>query len=72
MNPVAKMLIIVGVVLILGGIVWQVGGRFLQIGKLPGDIFIEKENFKFYFPITTCILISVVVSIIFYLVRLFK
>ncbi|MFS1512600.1 DUF2905 domain-containing protein [Chengkuizengella sp. SCS-71B] len=72
MNPVAKILILVGVVLILFGFVWQVGGRFLQLGKLPGDIFIEKENFKFYFPITTCILISVVVSIIFYIVRLFK
>ncbi|NDI35589.1 DUF2905 family protein [Chengkuizengella sediminis] len=72
MNPVAKILIIIGAALILVGVVWQVGGRFLQLGKLPGDIFIEKENFKFYFPITTCILISVAVSLIFYIIRLLK
>nr|WP_170295529.1 DUF2905 domain-containing protein [Chengkuizengella sediminis] len=65
-------MIIIGAALILVGVVWQVGGRFLQLGKLPGDIFIEKENFKFYFPITTCILISVAVSLIFYIIRLLK
>ncbi|MDP5274090.1 DUF2905 domain-containing protein [Chengkuizengella axinellae] len=72
MNPVAKMLIAAGAILILIGIVWQFGGRFLQLGKLPGDIAIEKENFKFYFPITTCIVLSVVLSLIYYVIRFFK
>jgi hypothetical protein len=71
-NPVAKMLVIGGVVLIIIGLLWQVGGRFLNLGRLPGDIAIEKENVRFYFPIVTCILISVVLSLIMYIVRLFK
>jgi len=72
MNPVAKALIITGIVIIIIGLLWQVGGRFLHLGKLPGDIVIEKENFRFYFPLATCILLSVVLSLIFYLFRLFK
>ncbi len=72
MNPIAKMLIIGGALLILIGFLWQVGGRFLPIGKLPGDIVVEGKNYRFYFPIVTCIILSVVVSVIFYIVRLFK
>ncbi|MBP1930433.1 DUF2905 domain-containing protein [Ammoniphilus resinae] len=72
MNPVAKALIITGIVIVIIGLLWQVGGRFLHLGKLPGDIVIEKENFRFYFPLATCILLSVLLSLIFYLVRLFK
>ncbi|WP_253721168.1 DUF2905 domain-containing protein, partial [Brevibacillus brevis] len=51
MNPVAKLLIIGGAALIIIGLLWQVGGRFLPLGRLPGDIVVEKENVKFYFPI---------------------
>ncbi|PDO09264.1 MAG: hypothetical protein BLM47_13480 [Candidatus Reconcilbacillus cellulovorans] len=69
MNPVAKTLILAGVVLIAVGLIWQVGARFLHLGRLPGDIVIEKENVKFYFPIVTCLLISVVLSILFSLFR---
>ncbi len=72
MNPVAKLLIIGGVVLVIIGILWQIGGRFLPLGRLPGDIAVEKENFRFYFPIVTCIVISIVLSLITYLFRLFK
>ena len=73
MNPTAKFLIVAGVVLVLLGIAWQFGGKYLQfLGRLPGDIAVEKENFKFYFPIVTCLVISVVVSLIMYLVRMFK
>jgi hypothetical protein len=71
-NPVAKILIIGGAVMIAAGILWQVGGRFLHLGRLPGDIVIEKENVKFYFPIVTCIIVSVVLSLASYLFRLFK
>lgn len=72
MNPIAKMLIITGAVLIVIGLVWQLGGKSLPLGRLPGDIRIEKENMKFYFPVTTSILISVVFSLLLYLLQLFK
>lgn len=72
MNPIAKLLVILGAIMIVVGLLWQVGGRFLPLGKLPGDIVVEKENFRFYFPIVTCILISVVLSLIGYLFRFFR
>jgi hypothetical protein len=71
-NPIAKLMIIGGAVLIVIGLLWQVGGRFLPLGRLPGDIVVEKENFKFYFPVVTCIVISVILSLATYLFRLFK
>jgi hypothetical protein len=71
-NPIAKAMIIGGVVLIILGLLWQIGGRFLHLGRLPGDIVIEKENFRFYFPVVTSILLSIVLSFIFFLFRLFK
>lgn len=72
MNPVAKLLIVAGVVLIVAGLLWQVGGKFIALGRLPGDIVVEKENFRFYFPITTSILLSVLLTLIFSLFRLFR
>ncbi|MFD2369842.1 DUF2905 domain-containing protein [Brevibacillus sp. GCM10020057] len=72
MNPIAKLLVIGGAVLIVIGLVWQIGGRFLPLGRLPGDIVVEKENVKFYFPVVTCIVISIVLSLLTYLFRLFK
>lgn len=72
MNPIAKMLIVGGIVLIVIGLIWQVGGRFLNFGRLPGDIVVEKENFKFYFPLATSIILSIVLSFILYLFRWFK
>jgi len=71
-NPVAKLLIIGGIVLVVIGLLWQLGGRFLPLGRLPGDIVVEKENVKFYFPVVTCIVLSIVLSLISYLFRLFK
>ncbi|TCS96464.1 DUF2905 domain-containing protein [Hazenella coriacea] len=72
MNPVAKMLIIGGGVLILFGLLWQVGGKWIPLGRLPGDIVIEKENVKFYFPIMTSIIVSIILSLLVYLFRLFR
>jgi len=71
-NPIAKLLVIGGAVLIVIGLLWQVGGRFLPLGRLPGDIVVEKENVKFYFPVVTCIVISIVLTLVSYLFRLFK
>jgi len=62
-----KFLIVFGIVLIaLGGIV-LFAGKLPWLGRLPGDIFIKRGNFSFYFPITTSILISLILSLIFYL-----
>lgn len=72
MSDMPKLLIGAGVVLIVVGIVWQVGGKFLHLGRLPGDIVVENENFRFYFPIVTCIVISIVLSLLFGLFRFFR
>ncbi len=72
MNPIAKLLVIFGLIIVAMGLIWQFGGRFLHLGRLPGDIVVEKENFRFYFPLMTSILFSVVLSLLFYLIRLFK
>lgn len=72
MNPIAKFLVVTGILLIVGGLFWQFAGRWLPLGRLPGDIVVEKEHVKFYFPIVTCIVISLVISAISYLFRLFR
>ncbi len=64
MNSGAKMLIFIGGILILAGILWGVAGRFIPFGRLPGDIAVEKENFRFYFPLATCLLLSIALTLI--------
>jgi len=64
MNDLGKSIIAVGIVLIVVGLFLTVAGKIPGFGKLPGDIFIKKENFSFYFPLTTCILVSILISVI--------
>ncbi|CAM4491532.1 DUF2905 domain-containing protein [Paenibacillus phoenicis] len=71
MSNVPKILIVAGAVLIVIGLLWMFLGRFLQLGRLPGDIAVERGNFRFYFPIVTCIVLSVVFSIIMAVIRWF-
>ncbi|AGA58273.1 MAG: DUF2905 domain-containing protein [Thermobacillus sp.] len=71
MPSMPKLLMAAGAVLFLVGLIWMLVGKSIPLGRLPGDIAIEKENVRFYFPIVTCILISVVLSAVMYLVRLF-
>ena len=59
----ARWLIILGVVLVVAGLVWPWLSK-LGLGRLPGDIVVERENFRLYFPIATSILISLVLSLI--------
>jgi hypothetical protein len=62
---IPKILIIIGIGFIAAGAMAFLLQKFnIPLGRLPGDIFIKKENFSFYFPITTCILVSVVFAII--------
>ena len=60
---IQKILIIIGVLFILVGLLYPFL-KDLGLGRLPGDIIIKKENSSFYFPIVTCVVVSVVVSII--------
>ena len=64
-----KMLILMGIFLILLGILVTLGLKIPWIGKLPGDIIIKKEQFSFYFPLTTCIIISIILTLLFYLLK---
>jgi len=64
-----KMLVIMGILLVVVGLAFMFGDKIPFLGKLPGDICIRKERFGFYFPITTCIVISIILTII---VSIFK
>ena len=64
-----KLLIIVGVVLVVAGGLWLWAGKLPLLGRLPGDLRIERENFSFYFPLGTCLLISLVLSFILWLLK---
>lgn len=61
-----KILIIIGVILLLVGLLWPWIQK-LGLGRLPGDIAIEREGFSFFFPLTTSIIISLVLSLLFWL-----
>lgn len=59
-----KILIIFGICLVIIGILLNLVGKIPWLGKLPGDIYIQRKNFTFYFPLTTCILVSVIISLL--------
>jgi ABC-type phosphate transport system permease subunit len=64
----SRILIVAGVVLVLAGLAWPWLSK-LGLGRLPGDIVIQREGFSLYFPIVTCLIISVVASLLFWLMR---
>jgi Protein of unknown function (DUF2905) len=64
----ARWLIILGVILVVAGVLWPWLGK-LGLGRLPGDIVIERESFRLYLPITTSILISIALSLILWLLN---
>jgi len=64
MNDLPKTLFVVGGLLVLaGGIAWLLNRAGIILGKLPGDIFIEKDRFRFNFPWVTCLLVSAAISL---------
>lgn len=65
----AKTFIILGIIFIVLGGIFALAGKIPWLGRLPGDIIVKKENFSFYFPLTTCLLLSFIVSLIFFLWR---
>ncbi|MBU4262239.1 MAG: DUF2905 domain-containing protein [Proteobacteria bacterium] len=64
----AKNFIIFGILLIVIGLLWPVLSK-LPLGRLPGDIVVRRENFSFYFPLTTSIVISLLLSLLFWFLR---
>lgn len=62
----SNLLIIFGILLIILGVMWKFG---LKIGSLPGDIKIDRGNFTFYFPMTTSIIASIILTLLFLLLR---
>ncbi len=63
-----KILILFGTLLVILGAIFTFSGKIPYLGKLPGDIYIKKGSFSFYFPLTTCILISIILSLIFWFI----
>lgn len=66
-GSLGKVLIITGIILIIAGALFLFVNKIPFLGRLPGDITVQKKNFSFYFPLTTCIIISIVLSIIMWL-----
>lgn len=72
MENLGRVFVSLGILFILFGLLFSLGGRFLSIGRLPGDIVIKRDNFTFYFPLMTSVLLSIVLSGAFWLLSLFK
>jgi hypothetical protein len=69
MDQIGKAIVVMGIVLVaIGLVIWVLGG-IPGIGRLPGDIYIRRGNFTFYFPLATSILISIVLSLLLMLMR---
>jgi len=68
-GSLGKTLIIFGVILVGIGLLLTLGDKIPWIGKLPGDIYIKRDRFTFYFPIVTCIIISLILTLLFALFR---
>jgi Protein of unknown function (DUF2905) len=70
MQEVGKFVVIVGLLMVAAGVIlWRFPSLFGWVGKLPGDISVQKGNFSFYFPIVTCILVSIVITLLSWLFR---
>lgn len=65
MNDIGKVLVIVGLALVVLGAVFWLGDKTQWFGRLPGDIRVEREHYKLYFPLATCLLISVLLTLFF-------
>ena len=69
MSEFGKTLIFFGLILVIVGVILSLSGKLPWLGNLPGDISIQRGRFTFYFPITTCVLISLIVSLVLYFFR---
>lgn len=65
-------LLVLGLVIAAIGVIWILMPSIPWLGRLPGDIHVERENVRFYFPLMTCLLLSAVLSLVVWLVRWFR
>jgi hypothetical protein len=65
MTPVARFLIVLGLTILVIGLLWPYLSR-IGLGRLPGDIVIERDNVTFYFPLVTCLLLSLLLSLVYW------
>jgi len=72
MSELAKAMILIGTILVAAGLVLLGIQKQSFLGKLPGDLLIKRENFTFYFPLTTGIILSILISFILYLISRFR
>ncbi|MBI4831470.1 MAG: DUF2905 domain-containing protein [Candidatus Lindowbacteria bacterium] len=71
-TEIAKFLILVGVIIFFIGIIVLVAPKIPWVGRLPGDIDVRGKNFRIYFPLITCILLSILLTILLNLINLFR
>ena len=70
MNGLGRPLIMMGLLLVAAGLIISFASRLpTWLGRLPGDIHIKRDNFSFYFPLATCLLVSAIISLIMWLLR---
>ena len=69
MAELGKTLIYIGIFLVVIGLIFSAAGKIPWLGSLPGDIYIQRERFTLYFPLATCILISVIITVVLYFFR---
>ena len=67
MNDLGKSLVVIGLVIVVVGGVLMLAGRVPWLGRLPGDIYIQRGNWSFYFPIVTSLVLSVLLTVVFWL-----
>jgi hypothetical protein len=67
MPDLGRTLVVIGLLIVAIGVVIVLAGRIPWFGRLPGDIHVQRENWSFYFPLTTAIVVSVVLSLLLYL-----
>jgi uncharacterized membrane protein len=70
-SQLGKFLIIAGVLLVAVGLLLTAGAKFGHLGRLPGDIVYKGKHVQFYFPVVTCLLLSAVLTLVFWVISLF-
>jgi hypothetical protein len=68
MADLGKLLVVFGVLIVVAGLVLMFAGRIPFLGRLPGDIHVQRGNWSFYFPLATSLLVSVVLSLVLYFI----
>ncbi len=69
MGDLGRILIFLGLLLVVIGVAFSFAGKIPWFGNLPGDIIVRRERFTFYFPIVTCLFVSVIISLVVYFFR---